>query len=37
MAENARLRRYYEALGFEHRRDVERGTWRASLYERLCS
>jgi ribosomal protein S18 acetylase RimI-like enzyme len=34
MAENGRLRRYYEELGFEHRGDVERGTWGASLYER---
>jgi ribosomal protein S18 acetylase RimI-like enzyme len=35
-AENPRLRAYYERLGFEHRGDVERGTWRASLYERRC-
>jgi ribosomal protein S18 acetylase RimI-like enzyme len=34
MAQNARLRRYYEELGFEHRGDVERGKWRASIYER---
>jgi ribosomal protein S18 acetylase RimI-like enzyme len=36
MAENQRLRKYYERLGFEHRSDVERGAWRASLYERPC-
>ena len=36
MAANARLRRYYEELGFAHCGDVARGEWLASLYERPC-
>ena len=36
MADNPRIRRYYEELGFEHRGDTDVPflTWRASLYER---
>jgi GNAT superfamily N-acetyltransferase len=36
MADNSAIRSYYEALGFEHRGDLDVPTltWRASLYER---
>lgn len=44
MTENLRLRRYYEALGFRHRGDIDgenpppftsfRPRWRTSLYEK---
>jgi ribosomal protein S18 acetylase RimI-like enzyme len=35
--ENVRLRRYYEELGFEHRRDTTVEDFRTSLYERRCA
>ena len=34
--DNAQLRRYYEAQGFEHRGDTTVGDFRTSLYERRC-
>jgi hypothetical protein len=45
VSDNRPLRAYYEAAGFEHRRDVTgefelrdgtRRGWRTSLYERAC-
>jgi GNAT superfamily N-acetyltransferase len=46
VSDNRPLRDYYEAAGFEHRRDVTgefelrdgtRQNWRTSLYERACA
>jgi ribosomal protein S18 acetylase RimI-like enzyme len=37
MTENPVLRRYYEAAGFVHQRDIAGNGWRASLYQKTVT
>ncbi len=34
MADNQRIRIYYEKAGFTHRGDIQHSKWKASLYEK---